>query len=61
MNTDQQRVLDEAISEIKRDTETDANLLNILVKHIVTLSPAENALDQATEEIEKLANERAES
>lgn len=61
MDTNQQHVLDEAIDEIRKDTEADTDLLNILVKHIVTLSPADDSIEQAVSDIQELAKERAES
>ena len=60
-DADQAGILKKAIDEIKDDVNTDAELLNILEKHIVTLQPDTDAMNQAVDEIEKLAKERAEA
>ena len=60
-DADQADILKKAIDEIKDDVNTDAELLNILEKHIVTLQPDTDAINQAVDEIEKLAKERAEA
>ena len=59
VDTNQQRILDEAIIEIKKDAEADTDLLDILMKHIITLSPADDAVEKAANEIKKLAEGRA--
>ena len=61
MDTDQTDILKKIIDEIKDDVNTDAKLLNILEKHIVTLDPKRDAIDQAVNEIDRLAKERAEA
>ena len=55
---DLQSFLDETIDRLRQSEETDIPLLEILVKHIVILPPAENAVDLAIKEIEVLAAER---
>ena len=52
-------VLNRCISSLEMDDETDIQLLRILSKTVVTLSPTENSLDQALKEIEVLAEKRA--
>ena len=44
-DTDQMDILKKIIDEIKDDVNTDAKLLNILEKHIVTLDPKRDAID----------------
>ena len=60
-NADQAGILKKAIDEIKNDANTDAELLNILEKHIITLQPDVDAMNQAVNKIRKLAKERAEA
>ena len=55
---DFQPLLDETINRLRQTNGTDIPLLDILVKHIVTLSPVNNAVNQAAREIESLAVER---
>lgn len=59
MDTDQTDILKKIIDEIKDDVNTDAKLLNILEKHIVTLDPKRDAIDQAVSEIDRLAKSPA--
>ena len=51
-------LLDGTIDRLRRADGTDIPLLDILVKHIVTLSPVNNAVDQAAKAIEALAVKR---
>ena len=60
-DTNQTGILKKAIDEIRDDVNTDAELLNILEKHIVTLQPEKDAIDQAVDEIDRLAKKRAEA
>ena len=60
-DTEQAGILKKAIDEIKDDVNTDTKLLNILEKHVVTLRPDMDAMNQAVDEIEKLAKERADT
>lgn len=61
IDTDQTHILRKAIDEIKSDTNTDPELLDILEKHIITLNPDVKPVEQTVEKIEKLAQERAEA
>ena len=56
-----QGIRSKAISAIMQGAEADTALLDILVKHIVTSSPARDAVEQAAGDIRKLAEERARS
>ena len=51
-------LLDGTIDRLRRADGTDIPLLDILVKHIVTLSPVNNAVDQAAKAVEALAAKR---
>ena len=53
-------ILQEAIDELRKDENTDMDLLDILVKYIVVESPSDTAVANAVEQIETLATERAE-
>ena len=55
---DLQSFLDETLDRLKQSDQTDIPLLDILAKHIVTLPPADNAVELAVKEIEALAAER---
>ena len=55
-----QYVLSRCISSLEMDDETDIQLLRILSKTVVTLSPTENSVDQALTDIGELAQNRAE-
>ena len=46
------------IESLRQNEETDISLLEIISKHVVTLSPAADAINQALKDIETLANER---
>ena len=46
------------IESLGQNEETDISLLEIISKHVVTLSPAADAINQALRDIETLANER---
>ena len=46
------------IESLRQNEETDISLLEIIFKHVVTLSPAADAINQALKDIETLANER---
>ena len=56
-----QEVQKEAVSDIRRDKKPDAELLDILNSHIVTLTPDTSAVEQAVADICNLAKERAKS
>ena len=58
---DQASILKKAISEIKDGASTDDELLSILEKHIVTLQLEGDPINEAVDEIERLAKERAET
>lgn len=60
-DADQSHILTKAVDEIKDDADTDTELLSILEKHIVTLNPEGDPINQAIDEIENLAKERAEA
>lgn len=51
-------VLSSASDSLSQCEDTDMSLLSILSKHIVTLSPAPDAVEQALKDIEGLAAKR---
>ena len=51
-------ILVKTIDTLRQNEATDLSLLEILSKHIVTLTPATEAIDVALKEIEALAIER---
>ena len=55
-----EEIIAEIIESLRQNEATDTPLLEILTKHVVNLSPAENAIDLAVEDIEALAKERGE-
>ena len=57
-NPTARQIIDKTIDVLRQDRKVDARLLNILAKHIVTLSPSKTAVDQAVADIEELAVER---
>ena len=57
-NPTAQQIIDEAADTLRQDDATDIRLLNILVKHIVTLPSSKTAVDLAMADIENLATER---
>ena len=61
VDVSQLKVLNEAISDIRHSPSPDTDLLDILVRHIVTLSSKNDAIGQAADEIKKLAEERTNS
>ncbi len=55
-----EEVLASIIESLRQDEATDVPLLEIISRHVITLSPAENAIELAVEDIESLAKERGE-
>ena len=53
-------ILVKTIETLRQNEASDLSLLEILSKHIVTLTPATDAIDVALKEIETLAVEREE-
>ena len=53
-------ILVKTIETLSQNEASDLSLLEILSKHIVTLTPATDAIDVALKEIETLAVEREE-
>ena len=51
-------ILVKTIDTLRQNKATDLSLLEILSKHIVTLTPTTEAIDVALKEIEALAIER---
>ena len=51
-------ILVKTIDTLRQNEATDLSLLEILSKHIVTLTPTTEAIDVALKEIEALAIER---
>ena len=51
-------ILVKTIDTLRQNEATDLSLLEILSKHIVTLTPPTEAIDVALKEIEALAIER---
>ena len=51
----------EAVSKIMQEEDVDADLLDILTRHIVVSSPEADAVKQAADDIVQLATERAKS
>jgi len=48
------------IGSLRQSVATDTSLLEIITKHVVTLSPVDNAIELAMQDIEVLAKERGE-
>lgn len=61
MSSTLQDIKDKSIRAIQNNREADVALLDILTKHIVTLSPADDAVEQAMEEIKRLVDEKVRS
>ncbi len=55
-----EEILANIIESLRQNEATDISLLEIISKHIVTLSPAEDAIDAAVKDIETVANQRGE-
>ena len=55
-----EEILANIIESLRQNKATDISLLEIISKHVVTLSPAADAIDVAVKDIETLANERGE-
>ena len=53
-------ILVKTIDTLRQDVATDISLLEIISKHMVTLSPSADAIDLAVKDIEALAVERGE-
>ena len=58
MNATLQDIKDKSILVIKNNPEVDMALLDILTKHIVTSSPADDAVEQAMDEIKCLVDKK---
>ena len=56
-----QDIKDKSISVIKNNPEADVALLDILIKHIVTSSPADDAVERAMGKIKSLVDKRVRS
>lgn len=57
---DSDKIITDVINSIRRQDGIDAELLDILTKHITKLSPADDAVEQAISEIQVLATRRSE-
>ena len=55
-----QELLDNTTDTLREDKETDLPLLESLSRHVITLSPTEDAVRQALKDIEALAEKRGE-
>ena len=55
-----EEILAKTVAALRKDETTDISLLEIIANHIVTLSPATDAVDVAVKDIEALAVERGE-
>ena len=55
-----EEILAKTVAALRKDEATDISLLEIIAKHVVTLSPATDAVDVAMKDIEALAVERGE-
>ena len=53
-----EEILAKIVAALRKDEATDISLLEIIAKHVVTLSPATDAVDVALKDIEALAIER---
>ena len=58
-NPTAQQIIDEAADTLRQNDATDIHLLNILVKHVVTLPSNKTTVDLAMADIENLAIERS--
>ena len=47
--------------DLRESNETDVELLDILSEHILTITPSDNAVNDAVDDIEVLAKERVET
>ena len=56
-----EEILAKTVAALRKDEATDISLLEIIAKHVVTLSPATDAVDVALKDIEALAVERGEN
>ena len=56
-----QDIKDKSILVIRNNPKTDVVLLDILTKHIVTSSPADDAVEQAMGEINYLVDKKVRS
>ena len=52
-------LINDIVSSLRELEEGDGDLTDILAEHILTISPAQNAVEKASEEIAQLAVERA--
>ena len=55
-----EEILAKALDDLRLNEATDIALLEILSRHIVNLSPASDAVEQAVKDMEGLAMERGE-
>ena len=55
------KIIADAINILKQNDETDTELLDILISRITTLSPDNDAVDQAMKDIRALATKRGTS
>ena len=55
-----EKLISDAIDALRKEADTDTNLLDILADNIVKLAPEETAVADATVAIEALASKRAE-
>ena len=53
-----QDIKDKSTRIIKDNPKADVALLGILTKHVVTSSPADDAVEQAMDEIKRLVDEK---
>lgn len=55
-----EKLISDAIDALRKEADTDTDLLDILADNIVKLAPADKAVADATAAIEALASKRAE-
>lgn len=53
------RLINEIVASLNQHEDCDKELTAILSKHLLTVSPTQDAVTKATDEIEQLAVERA--
>ena len=52
-------LINEIVSSLRELEDGDSELTEILAEHLLTISPASNAVEKASDDIAKLAVERA--